>query len=425
MIKKHFDDMTKFCKKKTLKIYMFFSLLFIVHTILLYSAVGEEVTLLEDNFASLFRKKEATEFQQGHAEQYLLFWNAAGFSNQLISLTRAAQVAYATNRTLVLPPVLPHLSFQHKLKYTNFKYTSGPRCNKEKQIYHQMRIAREPNDFPSFKALFNFDSVTEKTNGLKVIDMPIFSRLEHINTRNFRNWCINIYKEEDGRCSYPPSDSILLEISNAIEMKCTRQQIAAIGSSFYKPPPNATEITNWMEIESYFDNLDLSTGMLKLLAAIYKKLPKNYIGSHIRLNDKATCKPRHSCEESCNEERTKSAFEDLITEMDNLHNASHVLLGYGWEIVPKCFEYFAKEKYSFTTVYETVENDPELLQMLERIGSEKDTVYLLLDQILIGIAENVVMGPKKSGSTYQKTITKWHDHRHEILQAMNEVTPQH
>ena len=85
---------------------------------------------------------------------------------------------------------------------------------------------------------------------------------------------------------------------------------------------------------------------------------------------------------------------------------------------------FAKEKNSFTNTYETVENDPELLQMFEKIGSEKDNVYLLLDQILIGIAENVVMKPKASGSTYQKTITKWHNHRHVILQAMNQVAPQ-
>ena len=134
----------------------------------------------------------------------------------------------------------------------------------------------------------------------------------------------------------------------------------------------------------------------------------------------------NSCEVTCNEERYKSAFKELIMDIDNWHNASHVLLGYVNEIVPKCFEYFAKEKYSFTTVFETVENDPELLQMLERIGSEKDTVYLLLDQILIGIAENVVMkfsflysNPKVSGSTYQKTITKWHNHRHDILQAIS------
>ena len=72
-----------------------------------------------------------------------------------------------------------------------------------------------------------------------------------------------------------------------------------------------------------------------------------------------------------------------------------------------------EEKYSFTNTYETVENDPELLQMLEKIGSEKDNVYLLLDQqmILIRIAENVVMmfsflysNPKVSGSTFKRHL---------------------
>lgn len=417
--------MTKFCKKKKLKIvYIFFSLLCIVHTtLILFTAAGKEVTLLRGNIASLFRKKEATEFQQGNAEQYLLFWNGAGFSNQLISLSRAAQIAYATNRTLVLPPVLPHFSFQHKLKYKKFKYRRA-RCNKEKEIYHQTQIAREPNNFPSFEALFNFDSVTEKTNGLKVIDMPTFSRLQHVNVRKFQSWCVYKEDKKDGKCSYTRSDSIILEIGNAIEKKCTGKQIAAIGSTFFNSPPHATERSNWKDIESYFDNFDLSTDMLKVLATIYKKLPKNYIGAHVRVDDRATCKPRNSCEKTCNEERYKNGFKELIIDIDNLHNASHVLLGYGNEMVPKCFEYFAKEKYSFTTVFDTVENDPELLRMLERIGSEKGTVYLLIDQILIGIAENIVMKPKASGSTYQNTITKWHNHRHGILQAMNQVAPQ-
>jgi len=40
--------------------------------------------------------------------RYLLFYSHSGFSNQLIGMERVAYLALATNRTLVLPPVVPH-----------------------------------------------------------------------------------------------------------------------------------------------------------------------------------------------------------------------------------------------------------------------------------------------------------------------------
>ena len=59
--------------------------------------------------------------------------------------------------------------------------------------------------------------------------------------------------------------------------------------------------------------------------------------------------------------------------------------------------------------------------MLEGIRSEKDTVYLLLDQILIGLVENVnlkVNFGRKFVSTYQGEIIKWHNRRHDLLTSM-------
>jgi len=356
--------------------------------------------------------------------KYLLFWPHAGFSNQIIALQRAAQVAYATNRTLVLPPVLPHHTFKvDTLQYPKYEAESAGQCEKEKWIHHYMELARKLDDFPSFEALFNFDSISIKTHGLNVIDMQEFARLKHVNATDFSKWCTNVYKEDSG-CKYASSGPIYFGIVNAIKEKCRDKSIAAIGSAYLiRPPPNATHIKNWDTIESYFDRkLDLSRDMLKLLHSIHKKLPLNYIGAHIRIRDLARCSPKDSCEHTCNEKETKTPFLDLMKDIATVQNTSNVVLGYGNEVVLKCFKYFAKEKYIVTTAYDIVENDPELLKMLERIESEKNTIYLLLDQILIATAMHVKMkhaNPVVTGSTYQRNINMWHNRRQDLLAKMH------
>ena len=353
-------------------------------------------------------------------EKYLLYWSHSGFSNQLIALENAAHLAYATKRTLVLPPVLPHHTFKQRLKYEKYKAVRGARhCDKERRLYNFTKLANEFHEFPSYEALFNFDSVTKETNGLQVIDMQRFSRLKDVYFTNFSNWCVDIYNEKS--CMYVKTSSLFFDIANTIKNKCSEIQIAAIGSAYLIRPTNA--IRKWS-----FNQLKMSTAMLILLNAIYKKLPENYTGVHIRIHDSAKCKPQKTCEEKCNEERMKNAFLDLMKDIDFLHNTPHVLLGYGNEVVKNCFQYFAKGKYVATTVYDIVENDEELLYMLESIGSEKETIYLLLDQILIAIAENVRMkfaenpdNPQIKASTYQRRIKTLHNRRYEILAQINSI----
>ncbi|GFH55548.1 hypothetical protein CTEN210_12024 [Chaetoceros tenuissimus] len=366
--------------------------------------------------------------EKNEDEKFLLYWPHGGFSNQIISLQRAAHIAYASNRTLVLPPVLPHHTFKGKLKYPSYGATSPKQCEKEKQLHQLTKAAKEVDDFPSYDALFNFDSISKKTRGLKVIDMQKFSRLDYINATDFSTWCVDIYKERS-YCLYGSKENLHTKIVQSIEAKCSEKQIAAIGSTFVVPTPaNAKEVRNWNEIESYFNQMELSRDMLILLQTIYKKLPQNYTGAHVRITDNRSCNPKKTCEVTCTRDEHRIAFTELIKDIDAIPNTSHVLLGSGNEVSLKCFKYYSKEKYVVTTTQDIVENDPELLQMVDNIGSEKETVFLLLDQILIGIADNVRMKfaypfdhPLK-GSTYQSRIQQWHNGRKRILDAMDQIS---
>ena len=122
--------------------------------------------------------------------------------------------------------------------------------------------------------------------------MHEFSRLENVNATDFSKWCLDIH-EEDSTCNYPKSPSIYFEVLDALGKKCRETQIAALRSGFQiRAPPNATKIANFNEINSYFDQIELSNDVLKLLHSIYNKLPQNYNGAHMRINDRAVCEPK-------------------------------------------------------------------------------------------------------------------------------------
>jgi hypothetical protein len=127
--------------------------------------------------------------------RYLLFYSHSGFSNQLIGMERVAYLALATNRTLVLPPVVPHKTSknsQHSFPDFTFR-TSGIGCSSfdkyhgfVEMVKDDVKKARDPKlPFPSFTDLFDFKEF--KKAGLKVVDMTEFAKHEE-NTR-FSRWC--------------------------------------------------------------------------------------------------------------------------------------------------------------------------------------------------------------------------------------------
>lgn len=76
------------------------------------STLRANQTKMHTNLSSVLL---SSDYQSHVEEKYLLFWPHGGFSNQVLGLQRAAQIAYASKRTLVLPPVFPHHTFKRDL----------------------------------------------------------------------------------------------------------------------------------------------------------------------------------------------------------------------------------------------------------------------------------------------------------------------
>jgi hypothetical protein len=118
------------------------------------------------------------------SESFLIYKNHDGWSNQLMALQHAAQLAYALNRTLVVPPVLPHIGDVAQ-RYRHWEAReNGGKCEGYLQFRQQQEEARDmariaeaanqeqdeekhdengsnPN-FPSFQSVLQLDVLTQK-----------------------------------------------------------------------------------------------------------------------------------------------------------------------------------------------------------------------------------------------------------------------
>jgi len=396
-------------------------------------------------------------------ERYLLYFSHAGMSNQLLGLENAAYLAFATNRTLVLPPVLPHITaVADTVKYPEFTWEgAGTGCGLYEgyheyvsYVHEHVKLAADSRvQFPSYKALFDFDDIFHETGGLKVIDMPEFARtrtekqgLFRIqNATDFSHWCTGknetIESKAVSTCPEKSSNNFTL-LAHEFNAVCDKSEmIAAIGSAFRLPLPDADEMGGFQkQIHEYFTlKMSLSRPLLVLLTKMYNILPRGYAGVHIRFRDHFVCSSQ-SCEETCAKQEVETAFQNVFGQLDEKSSMSsanesvsvasnrppfrHVLIGFGNTATLPCFKYHAKNRYNASTIVDLIDGDEELQEMVDNIQAEKSTVYAFLDQILIGIAESLKLEKVEFGgtrSTFQEKISVWHQRREEVLETMKKV----
>jgi hypothetical protein len=85
-----------------------------------------------------------TPSQPPTSPSFLLYYTHGGYSNQLIALQHAAQLAYKLNRTLVIPPVLPHTNEEIKLFPDWKRDAAGTWCQaNQKYAIHQIKAVNQ------------------------------------------------------------------------------------------------------------------------------------------------------------------------------------------------------------------------------------------------------------------------------------------
>lgn len=223
----------------------------------------------------------------GARERYLLYYSHSGFSNQIIGLIHAANFALATNRTLVLPPVLPHGTFSsEKLLFPAYiPRSAGSRCapydkysNFTKRVHWNVQRASSPNtNFPSFMELFNFDDIVQDT-GLHIIDMGEFAAANSENI-DYRRWCSGKDEKIENvlvpKCNRSDHLSFTQAVGRFHEICGASDRVAVIGSAFVMPQLLIEGKSD--EMTSYFRNdMMPSRKMLLLMKQLYSNFPERY-----------------------------------------------------------------------------------------------------------------------------------------------------
>eukprot|EP00978_Attheya_sp_CCMP212_P025701 scaffold83182_cov58-Attheya_sp.AAC.1 len=171
--------------------------------------------------------------------RYLVYFSHSGFANQIVGLRNAAILAYSTNRTLVLQPLLPHTPKDTPKIFKNYKsQAAGPRCKPYKHDAKFIEIVKrgaadaagDGQLFPSFSELVDFDEI-EKRSGIHFVDLPDFMNEKNHSTKFWHEG--NRRKVEyDGECTLNYTRTYPDMVKVFEDNFSTDPTIAVIGSAF-------------------------------------------------------------------------------------------------------------------------------------------------------------------------------------------------
>ena len=130
-------------------------------------------------------------------------------------------LAYATNRSLIIPALLPHIGSK---PYSKFGGRSGKGFTEGNNIaIGESKSVMDINktEFPSWSEVLDFDLLTKLT-GVHVTDIWEFMRTEHANA--IQNFTIDIQDM--------PTESSWIDFIDAFNLHFENKTVAIIGSAF-------------------------------------------------------------------------------------------------------------------------------------------------------------------------------------------------
>jgi len=384
-----------------------------------------------------------------NTKKYLIYFSHSGFANQIQGMLRAAHLAYLTHRVLVLPPLLPHkgnirgyvargfagqtYGGRRRLKKTGRENTNGcmglrPSIRKKQlQIMHregELSSRQNTSDFSSFYDVIDFERITQIT-GQEFMDLPEFMDLLTKNKWSF-SYGRNISLDLDGYCNrgVPGTNK---EIADRFEKNFGSEPVAAIGSAFshlryldrsnftFEPPYSSHPIP----FEELFVSYPPSPTLIPILKQMYALLPEHYTGVQIRLRDFNV---------DCNSPAVQTAFGNVFESLfsQNVSTNTPVLIASNYAAAAECFRQRSQstdidQRYGHvSTVESLISGQPQLQKMIKESRIADEIAYLLLDQIVIALADVLVFDTSAfvvKGSTFQLMIQSRHAliHRNELL----------
>ena len=353
------------------------------------------------------------------SKRYLYYYNNNGWSNQVIGLANAAQLAYSTNRTLILPPVLSH-NTTNTLGNARTVYGRCSDSYKKSSQYimkAKMDVNQCNNNHVKFSEIIDMTKLSARIN-VSFIDLCDFVKENPALVSKY--FQLNVEKQDTlidlvGPCtirrkrSYP-------ETIDYFQSIFAEETVAIIPSAFllynsdhkfnrkvmgYEPAPN----------------------LLKLMRVLRKSLSTNYIGVHLRYPD------YHSFQCDSHSENKTEVLDMILRKQSSRRkyskssatiNLPNVFIASNSQEAVKCYKDFLNEHgYQTFHLNDLFEEQKNAINLLPQIKAPTSVINLVLDQNFVSMGKRIVLVNRSGfvgfGSTFQAIITI----RHEV--CMNQL----
>lgn len=366
-------------------------------------------------------KRDAAKQRRREVRQkYLYYYSHSGISNQLLGLARSAQLCFSTNRTLILPPVLPHYGeFPEEFPAFHGR-TAGGGCNPYEQSanfieaarYDAVLCKRNQYNYPTFSEIINISELSRLMN-VTMIELGDFIRYKprlaskHFIRRRTSDRLIDL----DGSCTVnyrrPYSEMI-----DFFEANFSNDTVAIIPSAFVVRNTNSESTKFGSSVAAFPPSSKLG----RALQYVRDRLPPCYIGVHVRSSDHqwfncsselmlpllSEIQKEAASIMAMNESKSGSGIDG------NCNNTPSVFFAGNSRKAVFCFTRILREAGFNTFVLEDFFGGNTQLHVFQMIKVERGVLFALLDQFIVSLGQRIVTRSEVGVSTFQGLIKMRH-----------------
>jgi hypothetical protein len=368
-------------------------------------------------------------------KKYLFYYTHAGFSNQLIALQHAMQLAHSTNRTVIVPPLLPHRGNKSKYAFDGRNGKSFQEAvDAAVEDIKTVMSMKGREEYPSWTEVFDYDA---KATGVNLIDLYDFVKDDSYNMHNMLNKT-TIMDGVDPIKNGGDWNAFVRHFNQHFG----NQTLAIIGSA-YNIQIDAAFATHDEDaakrIHQAVHSFTPSIKVINLLRAAFSYMPEQYVGVHIRFGDLFWIK-------HCNDSAVVEGYTGILRSLNesNVTNGTSIFIGSKDGRAKGCLEELSNHSYDVynmndlfeasaaateTNVLDgntTTNHTMGLQQAMDDLHLDLGTKHLLLDYFLVALGVPPVffarISFRPSGSTFQELIDDRNKHRVELLNRIRGIS---
>jgi hypothetical protein len=250
----------------------------------------------------------------------------------------------------------------------------------------------------------------EKQSGIHFVDLPDFMNEKNHSTQFWHEG--NRRKVDyDGQYTLNYTRTYPDMVKVFEDNFATDPTIAVIGSAFIIG--NKPENLGFSD-EQLFLGFPPSKKVLHIIKKMRKRLPQHYHGVHIRFLDKQKF--------DCKDLEITEMFHSIMQEAQHNLTATGettMFVGFSHPNLKICMtEYCMNSTCNVMFLEDLMDEDLDIQSLINNVRVEKGTLYLLLDQLLIALADHIMLRSFMAGSTFQVLIEVQHRYKDDILSQL-------